>query len=183
MARKRTTKGPKPPVSSTPRADRPGKLRQHPRYEAAKVEILKDLVAGSTLEDSLRRHKLTWWTHHVVTKADPVWAEAVAQARADGYRALAERTLNLETHERAGSAANSWSRSVQWYLERMDRDTYGPRLDVRHDIRINLVVGLEAATERERAFLERRRLELEAVTHDSASCVPDPQDPDQEPDE
>lgn len=123
------------------------------------------------------------WEHHEVCEGNPAWAEAVAKARAAGRHALADRLLDPAEYP-DGKIANAWSRSVQWNLERTDRDNFGPRLDVRHTGQISLIAGLEHASEAERRMLDRREAErveakLIGPAHDSTSCDFDGQEADQ----
>ena len=126
-------------------------------YQDHRDQILQRLIAGETVSKVLKELGFTWWDHFQACEADPEWREGVARARSAGLEAMAESLLEPTNYVMGGG---HWARSVQWYLERMDRDKYGARLDVRHDVRIHLVDGLKAAGEREAAMLERRRQEL-----------------------
>lgn len=97
---------------------------------------------------------------------------------------MVERTLNPDRYP-DGKVANSWTRSVQWYAERSNREKYGQRLDVHHNVQIHLVAGLEHAAEAEKRLIEQRRIEASAQpaidhTHDEATCEPSDVDPDWE---
>ena len=156
-------KSPPPPEEGYRRADRPGKVRRHPRYDELRDTILEQLYDGQPLRTVIRDLSLTMWEHHEVCKGNPQWAEEVAKARAAGRHALADRLLDPAEYPE-GKIANAWSRSVQWNLERTDRDNYGPRLDVRHNVQIHLVAGLEHAAEAERRIIEERALEAKVAS-------------------
>jgi len=121
------------------------------------------------------------WDHHEQVKGDPVWADAVAEARSAGRHALADRLLDPSEYPDQPGIANAWSRSAQWNLERTDRENYGQRVDVRHDVRISMVGGtLEAIEERERLMIEKRKREaIPAEAH----RIPLPASEDEEPDD
>ena len=108
-----------------------------------------------------------------MTKADPEWKDAVAQARAAGRHVLAERLLDPDEYPLDTGAAAPWTRSVQWYLERLDRETYGNRVDVNHNVRVDLSVRLDGIKGREREMIEKRKRELEAIATTATRSIPE----------
>lgn len=117
-------------------------------------QVIALIAEGKTKADACRTVGLSSLQLNRYARMNSEVQELLYEACQTGYDVLADALVNIDTDPTIGltdpAMANTVSKNIKWYLERKDRERYGPHVSVNvsHSADKTVISALEKAKAR-----------------------------------
>lgn len=134
-----------------------------------RYEFLARVYEGFNLVETCALMKVNPAALGIYKRDDPEFDNNIKQARAFRVDLMTEKLENIQDYEDNAMMASVISKNIQFLAAKRYREIYGDKVDVQHNVVINIKEAMELARARTIEFIDANPLKQLTSTTDNIS--------------
>lgn len=137
-------------------------------------EFVNHIYNGENLLETCALMKVNPAALGIARRENPEFDADIREAQAFRIDVMTDRLENIQEHESDAIMAGVISRNIQWLASKRFRRIYGDKVDVNHNVNVNIRAAIEAAQTRTIEYIDAKPLDNNAFATDSVTVAQAP---------
>lgn len=134
-------------------------------------EFVSYMYEGENLLEACARMKVNPAALGIARRDMPEFDAEIKAAQAFRIEVLTDRLENIQEYESDAIMAGVISKNIQWLASKRYRQVYGDKVDVNHNVTVNIKDAIQAARERTLQYASANVLEDNTNATDNISAA------------
>jgi hypothetical protein len=141
---------------------------------ATRNEFINHVYDGQNIAETCALMRLNPAAVGIARRDDAEFDKAIRDAQAFRVDMMTDKLENISEYESCPIMAGVVSKNIQWLASKRYRQIYGDKMDVNHNVSINIKAAIEDARARSGVLIEHNPLIDITNATDSTSAAPCP---------